>query len=88
MLEHPYPHDVDIAWGGSPEGQDEGRPVKVIRSCSQEEIRQHADALLGTVMGAVQGRNMSLFNFELIMLALLGVALPVVYWRKIRIRHL
>lgn len=32
--------------------------------------------------------HMSLLHFELIMLLLLGVSLPVVYWRKIRIRHL
>mmetsp|Transcript_4956 Transcript_4956/g.10662 ORF Transcript_4956/g.10662 Transcript_4956/m.10662 type:complete len:219 (+) Transcript_4956:102-758(+) len=32
--------------------------------------------------------SMSLLNFELIMLGVLGVSLPVVYWRKIRIRHL
>ncbi|GAX73047.1 hypothetical protein CEUSTIGMA_g500.t1 [Chlamydomonas eustigma] len=33
-------------------------------------------------------QHMSLFHFELLMLLILGVALPVVYWRKIRIRHL
>ena len=32
--------------------------------------------------------HMSLFSFELVMLLLLGVSLPLVYWRKIRIRHL
>jgi hypothetical protein len=32
--------------------------------------------------------QLSLFQFELIMLTVLGVALPVVYWRKIRIHHL
>lgn len=30
----------------------------------------------------------NLLNFELLMLGTLSVALPVVYWRKIRIRHL
>uniref|UniRef100_A0A7S0N822 SURF1-like protein n=1 Tax=Chlamydomonas leiostraca TaxID=1034604 RepID=A0A7S0N822_9CHLO len=33
-------------------------------------------------------RHWSLFHFELGMLGLLAVALPVVYWRKIRVRHL
>lgn len=32
--------------------------------------------------------HLSLFQFELIMLTVLGIALPVVYWRKIRIHHL
>ncbi len=32
--------------------------------------------------------SMSVFSFELIMLLILGISLPVVYWRKIRIRHL
>ena len=32
--------------------------------------------------------SMSLLGCALVLLALLGVALPVVYWRKIRIRHL
>lgn len=30
----------------------------------------------------------SLFSFELIMLSVLGVSLPVVYWRKIRVHYL
>ena len=30
----------------------------------------------------------SLANFELGMLGTLAIALPIVYWRKIRIRHL
>lgn len=32
--------------------------------------------------------HLSVFHFELIMLLVLGCSLPVVYWRKIRIRHL
>ena len=35
-----------------------------------------------------QLQHTSVFHFELIMLVLLGCSLPVVFWRKIRIRHL
>ncbi|KAG2483387.1 hypothetical protein HYH03_017739 [Edaphochlamys debaryana] len=89
------------AQGGSGSGP---KMIRVVRSCTEKTVEQHqkaladevaaADALYGgTGVGMVGGmgfggRHMGLFNYELVMVVLLGLSLPVVYWRKIRIRHL
>lgn len=42
----------------------------------------------GTADQLSDGQHFSLLSFELIMLALLSISLPVVYWRKTRVYHL
>jgi hypothetical protein len=65
---------------------------RVVRSCTEKTVAAHQQALADEVAAADRGPHgrgqMGLFNFELVMVLLLGLALPVVYWRKIRIRHL
>ena len=53
------------------------------------EARELSTEVDGGGSGGLAHRShMSLFHFELIMLTLLGISLPVVYWRKTRVRHL
>ena len=58
-----------------------GRNIREMRELSTE-----VDG--GDSVSLAHRSHMSLFHFELIMLTLLGISLPVVYWRKIRVRHL
>ncbi|GIL57087.1 hypothetical protein Vafri_12374 [Volvox africanus] len=90
VLTYPYPPDVHID-NDRDEGADGIRVV--IRSCTEKTVAAHQEALQAEVAAAVAATggslaHMPLFKFELAMCGLLGVALPVVYWRKIRIRHL
>ncbi|KXZ47264.1 hypothetical protein GPECTOR_36g117 [Gonium pectorale] len=84
--------------GEAASGAGVGRPgsglIRVVRSCTENTVEAHVQALAADMAeaearsGGQLGGHMELFNFELIMVLLLGLALPVVYWRKIRIRHL
>ncbi|GIL83804.1 hypothetical protein Vretimale_10477 [Volvox reticuliferus] len=90
VLTYPYPPDVHID-NDRDEGADSTRVV--IRSCTEKTVAAHQEALQAEVAAAVAAAggslaHMPLFKFELIMCGLLGLSLPVVYWRKIRIRHL
>jgi hypothetical protein len=81
LIAHPYPKDVHIE-----DESEDGDRVQMYRTCSAAELEQHGDPLLGGKHAA--GHHWNLLNFELAMFLLLGVALPIVHWRKIRIRHL
>ncbi len=78
--------------GGAGSGGSGAVPViRVVRSCTEGTLAAHAAAGVADLVAAERasgGDIPSLLSFELGMLALLGLALPVVYWRKIRIRHL
>lgn len=78
----PYPKDVKVE-----DNEDDDGVLTVSRTCANlRDVERTEEELLER-----RGRSVkytSLLNFELGMLALLGVSLPVVYWRKIRIRHL
>lgn len=80
----PYPKDVRVVHGDddSTHGQ-----IIVNRSCAEATVEQHDEALAHPGQG-VHDKHMSLLNYELCMFVLLGLSLPVVYWRKIRVRHL
>ena len=55
----------------------------------RRRMKESKAEVVGEGSGGIPPRaHMSLFKFELGMLALLGVALPIVYWRRMRIRHL
>ena len=82
VIAHPYPKDVHIE-----DESEDGDRVEIFRTCSEAELKQHSDALFGESKHAA-GHHWNLLNFELAMFLLLGVALPIVYWRKIKIRHL
>ncbi|PNH07889.1 hypothetical protein TSOC_005621 [Tetrabaena socialis] len=78
-------------------GEDEivgaGSLFRVVRSCTEKTVAAHTQALVDEVAAAEKGRggashHLGLFPFELAMMLVVGVSLPVVYWRKIRIRHL
>lgn len=67
----------------------------MVRSCTEKTVAAHQQALVAEIAAGgvglgldLGGRRMPLFQFELMMCGLLALSLPVVYWRKIRIRHL
>ncbi|GLI64283.1 hypothetical protein VaNZ11_007504 [Volvox africanus] len=90
VLTYPYPPDVHI----DNDRDDVADGIRVvIRSCTEKTVEAHQEALQAEVAAAVAATggslaHLPLFKFELAMCGLLGVSLPVVYWRKIRIRHL
>ncbi len=55
--------------------------VEFTRPCSLHH-KVHAEA--GT--SRTSAAHMSVFHFELVMLATLCISLPVVYWRKLKLR--
>ena len=57
-------------------------------SSTARQPQGKAEVVEGGVGGLPPRTHMSLFHFELGMLAVLGVSLPIVYWRRMRIRHL
>lgn len=79
----PYPGDVSVA----PQIDDEDF-IRVSRSCTALRVKEKNDAFIREVKQERRRQHMSLWSFELIMMLLLGISLPIVYWRKIRIRHL
>ncbi|EFJ41375.1 hypothetical protein VOLCADRAFT_98699 [Volvox carteri f. nagariensis] len=98
VLTYPYPPDVHIVderdegprgTGHPGGGGGGGGALWVVRSCTEKTVEAHQEALRANVevAGGALSR-MPLFKFELAMCGLLGLSLPVVYWRKIRIRHL
>lgn len=86
--------DSEGGSGSGSRGSHSGRheSFRVVRSCTEKTVAAHQQALADEVAAADRGPHshgqMGMFNFELVMVLLLGLALPVVYWRKIRIRHL
>lgn len=67
--------------------KDDTSLIILHRSCPQPAAVTGAqDAQTGTNQNHIS--YMNLFHFELIMLMMLGLALPVVYWRKKKIWHL
>ncbi|GFR41804.1 hypothetical protein Agub_g2572 [Astrephomene gubernaculifera] len=96
VLTYPYPSDVHIDDNrndaSSSSSSSAAASIRVVRGCSESDGTRAAHAAVGALLGegtaAMALGRMGLFQFELVMCLLLGMSLPVVYWRKIRIRHL
>ncbi|GLC52378.1 hypothetical protein PLESTB_000622600 [Pleodorina starrii] len=94
VLSFPYPPDVHIDDDRDEKGHEQGGGggIRVVRGCTEKTVVAHQAALAAEVAAAELAggalSRMPLFRFELAMCGLLGLSLPVVYWRKIRIRHL
>lgn len=60
--------------------------VVIFRACSLEGTNQGVNH--GPPAPVRHDHYLGLIEFELLMLLLLGVSLPIVYWRKRKVRHL
>lgn len=80
----PYPKDVHVVHEGDSHAHSQ---ITLYRSCAEEVVEEHDEALASAGQDTHE-KHASMLNYELGMFVMLGISLPIVYWRKIRVRHL